>query len=58
MFLRLTRGLRAASAAFTSAPNTLIAQLLIVILLGAVTIVGMSNVAEHENEAAVIELTK
>ena len=50
MIAQVRHGLVATYAAFTSASNTLIAQLLIVALLGVATLVGMSDVARHESQ--------
>jgi hypothetical protein len=52
---QLKHGLVVVHAAFTSASNTLIAQLLIVALLGVVTLVGMSDVARHESQTTSVE---
>lgn len=53
MTARLKLALMAAYAAFTSSRNTVIAQLVLVVLLGVVTLVGMSDVANHENNTTI-----
>jgi hypothetical protein len=49
MISALKRRLQVSYGAFTGVRSTRIAQLLIVALLGAVTVVGMSDVAKHED---------
>ena len=53
MNAQLKRGFAVTYAAFASARNTVIAQLLIVILFSTLTIVGMTDVAKHENQKAI-----
>jgi hypothetical protein len=55
MIAQVKRGLVVLHAAFTSASSTLIAQLLIVALLGVVTLVGMSDVARQESQTTSAE---
>lgn len=58
MIAQFNRGFVATYVAFTSARSTLIAQLLIVILLGVVTIAGMTYVAKQENESTISDLMR
>lgn len=52
MLSALKRGLLVSYGTFRGARSTLIAQLLIVALLGALTIIGMSEVRKHEGNTA------
>ncbi len=51
MISALKRRLQVSYAAFTSARNTLVAQVVIIVLAGALTIVSMSGIARHENKS-------
>ena len=52
MTATLKRGIVFAYRAFSSRPNTLIAQFMILTILGAMTITGMNYVARHESRTA------
>lgn len=54
MNARFKRGFTVPYAVFTSARHTVIAQILILLLFGALTIVGMNDVAKYENEKAIV----
>ena len=49
MTATLKRGIVLTYRAFSGRPNTLTTQFLILTILGAMTITGMSYVARHEN---------
>jgi len=55
MLSALRRGMAICYGAFIGARSTLIAQLLIVTLLGAITIVGMGYVEKHESRTAIAD---
>jgi hypothetical protein len=55
MISAFKRGLAVSYSSFTSARSTLLAQLLIVALIGAVTIAGLSYVERHEGRVAVAD---
>ena len=52
MTAKLKRGFLRMHGGFSSRPGTLIAQLLILAILGAVTVGGMSYVTRQENRMA------